>query len=136
MYHNETERRSKVASIDLDTALFHAVDLIANVDQKVGIAGAGGGYGILVNKPKAGEDASIVVDGECEVRVGAAVQAGDYATSAASGWLTKFNTASTQVASGGVFKPVVVLGRFITGAASGMLAALEVDPYLTSVQSI
>lgn len=135
MYHNETERRSRVASIDLDTALFHAVDLIANVNHAVTIAAAGGGYGILVNKPKAGEDASVVVDGECEVRVGAAVQAGDFAASAASGWLVSFIN-STQVASGGVLKGATVMGRFVTGAASGMLATLEVDPYQTTVRSL
>ena len=98
MYHNETERRSKVASVDLDACLFHAVDLISNVNGKVALAAAGGGYGILANKPKAGEDASVVVDGECEVRVGAAVQAGDFAVAAGSGWLIK-NISSFQVAS-------------------------------------
>lgn len=134
-YHNETERRSKVASIDLDTALFHAVDLISNVNGKVTIAAAGGGYGILANKPKAGEDAAVIVEGETEARVGAAVQAGDYAASAASGWLVAHVT-SNQVASGSVLNSKVILGRFITGAASGMLATVDLDPYITTVQSI
>ena len=134
-YHNEAERRSKVASIDLSDALFHAVDLVANQAQKVSIAAAGTGFGILANKPRAGEDASVVVEGETEVRVGAAVQAGDFAVSAASGWVIKQVT-SFQVASGAVFTNKVVLGRFITGAASGMIAALEVDPQMITVNSI
>jgi hypothetical protein len=121
-YHNEVERRSKVASIDLDTALFHAVDLVPNVDGKVTIAAAAGGYGILLNKPKAGEDASVAIDGECEVRVGAAMQAGDWATSAASGWVVNITSGAG----------CVVLGRIQTGAASGMLATLELDPFLIS----
>jgi len=135
MYHNETERRSKVASVDLDTSLFHAVDLISNVNGKVTLAAAGGGYGILANKPKAGEDASVIVDGESEVRVGEAVQAGAFAVAAGSGWLVNY-VASFQVASGGVLASKIVMGRFVTGAASGMLATLDVDPQLVSVNSI
>lgn len=133
-YHSETKRVSKVASIDLDTAIFHAVDLTSTVG-KVSIAAAGGGYGILVNKPKAGEDAAVVVAGEVETRVGAAVAIGDFAVSAASGWLIK-HISSFQVASGAVVATKTVLGRFTTGAASGMLATLDVRPQLVAVNSI
>lgn len=131
--HTETERRSAVASIDLSDALFKAVDLVGA--HRVSIAAAGTGYGILANKPRAGEDASVIVDGQTEARVGAAVAAGDFAVSAASGWLVSFIN-STQVASGAVLKSKTVLGRFVTAAASGMLATLEVDPFNTTVQSL
>jgi hypothetical protein len=129
-FHSDTERRSAVASIDLSDALFHAVDLVGA--SRVSIAAAGKGYGILANKPKAGEDAAVIVDGVTEVRVGAAVAAGDYAVSAASGWIIAA-VASIQVASGSFINSKVVLGRFQTGAASGMLAALDVDPYLAPI---
>ncbi len=134
-FHNNVERRSYVASVDLDACMFHAVDLVANVPHKIALAAANGGFGILLNKPKAGEDASVAREGEVEVRVGAAVQAGQIAVAAGSGWLTSF-VQSTQVASGGVLTTQTVLGRFVTGAASGMLAALELDPQVITVQSI
>ena len=130
MYHNETERRSKVASNDLSGLLFRAVDLVGGADQRVDVADAGKGYGILVNKPLAGEDASVVVDGECEVRVGAAVVAGEWAISATSGWIVPLTAGSFQVASGAFFAELTVLGRIVTGAASGMLGVLDVDPFL------
>lgn len=120
-FHTETKRRSFVASIDLSDALFKIVDQVANVDHKVAISGAGGGVGILVNKPRAGEDASVVVEGVCEVRVGAAVQARQGAVSAASGWAIPATAVSTGA-------PKNIIGQFVTGAASGMLAALEVRP--------
>lgn len=126
-FHNEVKRRSYVASINLDDALYHAVDLVANTPHKVTISAAKGGFGILVNKPRAGEDAAVAVEGEQEVRVGAAVQAGQLAVAAASGWLIPATAVSTGA-------PTTILGRFITGAASGMIAALELRP--TNVATI
>lgn len=119
-FHSEVGRRSYVASINLNDALYKAVELVANSPHKIAIAGAGAGFGILVNKPLAGEDAAVAVSGQQEVRVGAAVQAGQYAKSAASGWLIPHTAISTGA-------PTVVLGRFVTGAASGMIAALEIN---------
>lgn len=120
-FHTEVKRRSYVASIDLSTSLFKIVDQVANVNHKVAISAAGGGIGILLNKPTAGQDASVAVEGQCEVRVGAAVQAGQGVVSAASGWAIP----QTAVTTGA---PRQVLGRFVTGAASGMLAAVELNP--------
>ena len=124
-FHNEVKRRSYVASVDLDACLYHAVELVPNVAHKVALAGANGGFGILLNKPKAGEDASVAVEGEVEVRVGAAVAAGGYAAAAGSGWVTNVTSGTAQS----------VLGRFVTGAASGMLAALELQGFKTIVSN-
>lgn len=120
-FHTEVKRRSYVASIDLNDALFKIVDMVANTDHKIAISGAGGGIGVLLNKPRAGEDAAVAVSGIVEVRVGAAVQARQGAVSAASGWAIPQTAVSTGA-------PRNVLGQFVTGAASGMIAALELRP--------
>lgn len=116
---------SFVASGDLSLLQNRLVCLLTNANFKVGAAGASNAlaaYGVLSNAPKDTENASVVVGGITMVRVGAAVQAGAKATSAASGW------AITAVQGAEATKNVV--GEFITGAASGMLAALKVERYV------
>lgn len=118
---------SFVASGDLSLLQNRLVALLANANFKVGAAGASNAlapYGVLSNAPKDAENASVVTGGITMVRVGAAVQAGAKATSAASGW------AITAVQGAEATKNVV--GYFITGAASGMLAALKIDRQVLS----
>jgi hypothetical protein len=119
MYTGQYHAVSRVASEDYNSDSFylHAVEPVANVNFKVKLAQAGLGFGILANKPKAGENATVVTEGEVEARVGVAVQAGQWAAVANSGWL--INVASTTA--------ITVLGRFVTGAASGMIAVVDVD---------
>lgn len=119
MYGEETRAVSRVASENLNSDAFrlHFVEQVANVPFKVALAQAGAGYGILANKPAAGENATMVVDGEHEVRVGIAVQAGQWAAVANSGWA--INVASTTAIS--------VVGKFVTGAASGMIAVIDLS---------
>jgi hypothetical protein len=121
MYHNSVRNISFVASEDLnaDYSIGKAVDLITNSNLKVAFAQAGGGFGVLQNQPKAGEHATVAVDGEVQVRTGLAVQAGQYAAVANSGFF--INVASTTAIS--------VMGRYLTGAASGMLATLRIDKF-------
>lgn len=118
MYHNDQNLRSFIASGDMSGAPNRVVDQISNAEFKITFAGAGEGIGVLINKPKHGEHASVAISGEVQVRVGVAVQAGQAAMGAASGWV--INVASTTV-----YK---TLGKFRTGAASGMLATLELAP--------
>lgn len=134
MYSNNKESRTFIASGDLSGMQNRVVDLLGSFN-KVGHALAGGGFGILDNKPQNGEHATVNVEGELLVRVGAAVTAGQFGISAASGWAIA-HVASTQVASGAVLTSQVVLGRFLTTAASGMLATIEFNPQLYSVNSI
>jgi len=114
-YSNGATAEAFVSSGDLSTCLNRIVTQLA-VDFKIGLAGAAAGFGILLNAPKDGEFASVATDGVQTVRVGAAVVAGDYITSAASGWGVKVTSGSGQE----------ILGKARTGAASGMLAAVDI----------
>lgn len=116
MFSSNAEPEAFVASGDLSACLNRIVTQLAT-DFKVGLAGAGAGFGVLINAPKDGEFASVVTDGVQLVRVGAAVTAGQYITSAASGWGVVVTSGAGQE----------VLGKARTGAASGMLAAVAID---------
>ena len=120
MYHGHTCNRTFIASGDHRLLIHRVVDYIGNANFKIGVAAAGGGMGVLQNKPNDAEHATVAIEGDVQVRVGLAVQAGQIATSAASGW-------AVNVASSTVQK---TLGRFITGAASGMLATLQLNPHV------
>lgn len=127
MFSSNAEAEAFVASGDLSACLNRIVDQLPT-DFKVDIATAGKGVGVLLNAPKAGEYASVATDGVVLVRVGAAVVAGDYITSAASGWGVAA-VSSFGVASGSVVQAISIIGKARTGAASGMLAAVALDQY-------
>lgn len=120
MYTQDNYAVSRVASenYNADAFYLHGVVMVANANFKVALGqAAGDNYGILGNKPKVGENATVYTRGEQEVRVGVAVQAGQYAMLANSGWF--INVASTTA--------YPIAGRFVTGAASGMIAVLDLD---------
>lgn len=121
MYHTSLVQAPMVASEDLnqDGSVGHAVELVSGQNFKIAYAQAGGGFGVLQNQPKAGEHASVAIAGEPQVRVGKAVSAGDFAMVANSGWF--INVASTTSAR--------IMGRFMTNAASGMLATLGIQKF-------
>lgn len=127
MFSQSAEPEAFVASGDLSACLNRIVDQLST-DFKCDIATAGRGIGVLLNAPKAGEFASVATDGIVMVRVGIAVVAGDYITSAGSGWGVAA-VASFGVASGSVIQNVSIIGKARTGAASGMLAAVALDQY-------
>lgn len=102
-----------IASTDMRSHQHHVVELNAT-DLKVELGAAKEGFGIVANNPNAGEAAMVAIDGVTLIRVGAAVTRGQWLTSAATGW-------GTQVTSGAAQN---ILGRVITGAASGMLASI------------
>lgn len=124
MFSNSQKNESFVASGDLSGCLNRIVNLLTT-DFKVGIATAGKGFGVLANAPKNGEHASVATDGVVMVRVGAAVVAGDYITSATSGWGVTAIGSMTDIASGSDLTYIDIIGRAETGAASGMLAAVN-----------
>lgn len=119
-FSNNAKAEAFVASGDLSGCLNRIVAQLA-VDFKVGLATAGASVGVLLNAPKDGEFASVATDGVTMVRVGAAVTAGDYITAAASGW--------GITATGPFAARTDILGRARTGAASGMLAAVDLDGF-------
>jgi hypothetical protein len=125
MFTQDEKIDSFVASGDLSLLQNRLVCLLSNANFKVDAAGASNAlapFGVLNNAPRAGENASVVTGGITMVRVGAAVQASQKATSATSGW------AIAAVQGAEATKNVV--GEFITGAASGMLAALKVERFV------
>lgn len=118
MFNVGGEYRSFTSSGDLSACYLRAVDQLANADFKIDIAGAGGGMGILVNKPKSGEQAQVCIEGEQQVRAGLALQAGQLVTSAQSGWVVNVSSTTTQK----------TLGRVVVGCASGMIGVVELNP--------
>lgn len=121
MFTENERMESFTASGDLSGCLGRIVQLITNANLIVGIDTSGNaGYGVLANAPKDKEPASVVIEGITMVRVGAAVQAGNTCTSAASGWgIAGAVTAGKQR----------VIGTFLTGAASGMLASIKMERF-------
>ena len=118
-FSNRLKSEAFVASVDLNTSQFHIVDLAATAG-KVTIGAANGGFGILQNKPQAGEHATVAVEGMSKCIAGAAVAVGNYITSAASGY------ASVVVSNDAGVK---VIGRAVTAAASGSVFTLEIDRF-------
>lgn len=126
MFTEDETFTSFVASGDLSLLQGRLVATLP-VNFKVGAAGASNAlapYGVLANAPKDGENASVVTGGTTMVRVGAAVAAGAYITSAASGW----GITAVQ----GVETTKNYVGKALTAAASGMLAAVKVLPGVLS----
>jgi hypothetical protein len=121
MFTKAEELQSFVASTDMRSHQFHAVDLTATFG-KIDLAAAKAGFGILFNNPNAGEHASVVREGETFVRVGAAVSIGDLVTSAATGWVVDVTSSVAQN----------VLGRMLTAAASGMIGTIDLDWFRVS----
>ena len=107
---------SFIASTDMRSHQFKIVDLTGTA-FKVDLAASLKAFGVLVNQPNAGEMATVVVEGETFVCVGAAVTVGSWCVSAATG----FGGASTSSVD------QTILGRFKTAAASGMLAVVDVQ---------
>lgn len=134
-FHNRVKADAYIASGDLSGLQFRFVDLITNAPFKVGHALADKGFGVLGNAPRSGEHAEVQVEGEVEVKAGVAVQAGQLIGSAASGWATPISAQSVQVASGTVLITKTVLGRAVTGAASGSLFTMVFDRQHVTVAS-
>jgi hypothetical protein len=105
------------ASGDLSAQQFHIVNIVGAF--VVDLALIRTGYGVLQNKPRAGEAATVAIQGTTKVAAGAAVAVGDLITSAASGW-------GTAVLSG-IVGDKQVLGRAITAAASGSVFSMFID---------
>ena len=103
---------------DLDTVerKFHMVDI--NAANRIALAAAGGFVGVLQNLPRSLEAATVVVGGVTKVKCGAVVAAGDFITSAATGF-------AIAVGSGDL--PTRAFGRALTGAASGFLFSMLID---------
>lgn len=130
---NSPENRTYIASVDLDNSQHYFVDLTATA-RKITVAAADGGIGILLNKPKAGEHATVMVRGQGKVHAGGAVSVGNLIIAAGSGFAAVHSPGAT-VASGSVLTERTILGEAITSAASGSVFTIELDPRFTQVVS-
>jgi hypothetical protein len=124
-FSNGIRSISAVAAASLATRQFHIVELTANPNE-VDLAAAKKGYGVVQNHPNSGEAATVAVAGETRCRAGATIAVGQYITSAATGYATSVDSASTSVR---------VVGRAKTAAASGSMFTLEIGRFATSVLS-
>jgi len=105
----------------------------------VGIIGhslARGGMGVLMNKPQAGEFATVALSGRVRVDAGAAVTAGNWIVSAASGFGTPLTFGTINAGSAGQYlQTKTVMGRAMSTAASGSVFTLELLPHNVTVNS-
>lgn len=105
-------------SSDMRNRQWSIAELSTSAPNVCDFASAGRGYGVVINKPNAGEAASVVREGEVRVQAGSGGLAiGDVVTSAASGYATKVMS--------GAAGPIRVLGLARSSAASGSFATLD-----------
>jgi hypothetical protein len=79
-------------------------------------------FGVLQNQPKSGEAATIAVEGFTKALANAAIYPGQYVKNS-SGWCA-------IVTTGDALSTLVVLGRALTGAASGGQFTLDLRKQL------
>ena len=131
---NRVEAETYQASGDMSGLQHRIVDHIG-----VGIIGhslARGGMGVLMNKPQAGENATVALRGRVRVDAGGAVTAGDWIVSAASGFGETLTFGTINAGSAGQFlQTKTVLGRAMTTAASGSVFTMELSPHNVTVNS-
>lgn len=112
-----------VAEEDLSALEFRAIEIDGTLAASNGVS-----VGILQNKPKNGEDATLSYFGRSRFRAGAAVTKGDRITVVASGWVTGVN--SNQVAIGTALQTVtsggIAEGIFNFIGARSTIALTEV----------
>lgn len=119
-HSNRIMSESFIASGTLETSQFHIVSIVGAFN--IANALANGGFGVLQNKPRDTEHATVAVDGATKVAAGAAISVGDLITSAGSGF-------AAVVASGNAADKGVI-GRAITAAASGSVFTMEIDRFV------
>lgn len=134
MFNYCEEGQSFIASGDLSGMQGRIVDLVG-ATSKAGHALIYGGYGVLANKPRSLEHASVIVNGVVKTKAGGTVSVGNYIYCAGSGWAAVHTPPAVSVASGTVLRPVTLLGRALTAAASGFDFALQMDRQTTFIAS-
>ncbi len=115
-FSNRLKSESFVASGDLSGLQYHIVEVVG--EHIVDAALIRVGFGILQNKPQAGEHAQVGIEGASKCNAGEAVSVGDLITSAGSGW--------AAVVDSGVAGDKQVIGRALTASNSGSVFTLEI----------
>jgi hypothetical protein len=116
-FSQHEEAITGVANSDFSAAQYRIVEM-TSAAFTFDLSAAGQGYGVLKNHPKAGEAATVIIEGRARCQAGSGgVAVGDYITGAASGFATKVNSGDK----------VKLVGRAFTAAASGSVFALDVE---------
>jgi hypothetical protein len=134
MFNYEESGMSFVASGDLSSMQGRIVDLVG-ATSKIGHALVDRGFGVLANKPRSGEHATVITKGVVKTKAGVAVSIGNYIYCAGSGWAGVATHAILDVASGSDYMQRNILGRALTAAASGFDFALDIEKHVTFVAS-
>jgi hypothetical protein len=123
-YQRELECFSFVSSVDLSSSKFKVVELVAGSPAPglVRLAPLGTGTGILQNQPKAGEFASVAMEGESKAIAGGTVSLGDHCRVLSGGWVVKINS--------GDLSGIVDFGVIMSAAASGAITTVDIKPTL------
>jgi len=123
-YQRDLECYTFVASVDLSSSKFKVVELVAGSPSPglVRLAPLGTGYGILQNQPKAGEFASVAVEGESKAIAGGTLSLGDHCRVLSGGWVVKINS--------GDLAGVIDMGICMVAAASGAITTVDLRPQL------
>ncbi len=123
------------ASGDLSAMQHRFVDYVGAGDV-IGHSLARGGLGVLLNKPLDGEHATVALSGRVRVDAGAAITAGDFIISAASGFAAVQSFVTINAGSAGQFLQTrMIMGRAMETVASGSVFALELAPANALVNS-
>ncbi len=124
------------ASGDLSAMQHRFVDYLAAGDV-IGHSLARGGIGILLNKPLDGEHATVALSGRVRVDAGAAITAGDYIVSAASGFAAVQSFVTINAGSAGqLLQSRNLMGRALDTLASGSAFAMALRPSQALVTSV
>lgn len=118
-YSNRTVNVSFVSATDLSGLQYH---IVGNHDENmVDAASPGLALGVLQNKPRSGEHASVAMNGITKVRAGVPVSKGHWIMSLGSGW-------ARNVVSGSAGDKIVI-GTALTNAASGSIFSMQIDRF-------
>jgi len=114
---------SCVASGDLSGLQFKFVTKATDALGKVVMIPASGGQseGVLQNKPKNGEHAAVVNQGNTKLYIASSLGGGAEIACGSSGW----GVSAATVTSSGQYR----MGYLITGADSGLIAEAFINPY-------
>ena len=121
-YSNQLRNIALKANADFSSRQYHIVELTGN-PQECQLAAAGTGIGVLQNHPQSGEHATVAVEGESRCRAGGTIAQGAWVTAANTGF-------ATAVASGATSTRAI--GKAMSGAASGSIFPLHIQPFLTA----
>ena len=108
------EVMSHVASGDLSAAQFRFVNG-GGVDVYLTVTTGSPSYGVLQNKPRNDEHASVIRDGATKIGLGSSFGANTWLMNGANGWAT--------IALSGQ----VTMGLLITGATSGGVGQMQLN---------